>query len=234
MPEDYSGVNATRTKAAKQVEAYLRFVNSIAELIHRLDPDHPVAVGNLDLVELDAHAKYAPAVDIFGANLYHGAEGFGLVWKSVRDSFDRPVLVTEYGCTTRGIRARKRRPGDAGALPSRQLQEEHRRRNRAGGRGVGNSIGGVVFEYIDEWWKSPSGSADLHDSANDIPMAFPDGYSSEEWLGIVSRGDGECDPFCRQPRMAYDLYRDKLWKRGIEVRRAFHCHPERSEGSFSS
>ena len=42
-------------------------------------------------------------------------------------------------------------------------------------------------------------------------MAFPDGWSSEEWFGIFSQGDGEQSPFLRQPREAYFLYRDKLW-----------------------
>jgi hypothetical protein len=43
-------------------------------------------------------------------------------------------------------------------------------------------------------------------------MAFPDGWASEEWYGLMSLGDGTNSPFMRQRRQVYELYRDKLWK----------------------
>ena len=209
MPSDYSGVNATRTKAAVQVEAYLKFVNEIAEMIHRLDPEHPVAVGNLGLLRLDEHAQFAPAVDIFGCNLYLGQNGFGSAFQRIKDTFDRPVLITEYGCDAWDSRAKKE---------NEKMQADYHAGNwediqlhLAGGPSDGNAIGGVVFEFTDEWWKSHDASNSAHDTTNDSPMAFPDGWSSEEWYGVVSLGDGK-DGFLRRPRAAYDLYRDKLWK----------------------
>jgi len=50
------------------------------------------------------------------------------------------------------------------------------------------------------------------ETTKDSPMAFPDSWSSEEWLGIVSQGAGLQSPFLRVPRKAYYLYRDELWK----------------------
>ena len=210
MPSDYSGVNATRTKASTQVEAYLKFVNEIAQMIHQLDPDHPVAVGNFALEQLDKFKALAPAVDIFGANLYMGADGFGRTWKTVKEEFDRPVLVTEYGCDAWNSRTNRE---------DEKMQAEYHagnwediRLHLAGGPAEGNAIGGVVFEFTDEWWKSQTGAWDAHDTSKDAPMAFPDGWSSEEWLGLVSLGDGKESPFYRRPRQVYNLYRDKLWK----------------------
>lgn len=209
MPADYTGVNATRTKASVQVEAYLKFVNEIAELIHRLDPEHPVAVGNLGLMKLDDYAKLAPAVDIFGGNLYLGVNGFGSSWRRIKETFDRPFLVTEFGCDAWDSRAKKE---------NGKMQADYHQGNwddiqlhLAGGPAEGNAIGGIVFEFLDEWWKSHTGSDSVHDAGNDSPMAFPDGWSSEEWFGMVGLGDGKDNLFLRRPRDVYALYRDKLW-----------------------
>jgi beta-glucuronidase len=210
MPSDYSGVNATRTKAATQVEAYLTFVNEIAELIHRLDPDHPVAVGNLDMVNLDEHKKYAPAVDIFGANLYRGVNGFGTIWTTIQEAFDRPVLITEYGADAWDSRAERE---------DQKAQADYHKGNwndiayhQAGGGAEGNAIGGVAFEFLNKWWKSNKGGWDAHNMEKNNPMAFQDGWASEEWYGLLALGDGTGGPLLRQPRAAYNLYRDKLWK----------------------
>lgn len=213
MDADYSGVNATRTQAGKQVEAYLKFVNEIAELIHRLDPDHPVAVGNLQTIHVKEHASFSPAVDIFGVNAYLGQGGFGNLWKTVQDTFDRPVLVTEYGCDAFNSRTEKE---------DEEMQAKYHEGNwkdieiNMAGRGEeGNSIGGVAFEFLDEWWKSHSGAWDKHDSSKDSSMAFPDSWASEEWYGLVSQGNGSESPLLRQPRKSYYLYKDKLWKNPI-------------------
>jgi beta-glucuronidase len=208
MAADYSGVNATRTKAATQVKAYLSFVNEIAEMIHKLDPDHPVAVGNLDLINVDEHAQYAPAVDIFGANLYRGAGGFGVTWRTVQEAFDRPVLITEYGCDAWDSRKNEedqKAQADYHAGDWNDIQ-----RHLAGSGTEGNAIGGVVFEFSDEWWKSRNGGWDAHDTSKDNQMPFPDGWANEEWYGMVALGNGS-DPLLRQTRLVYEEYRDKLW-----------------------
>lgn len=209
MPADYTGVNASRTKAASQIEEYMKFVNEIAELIHRIDPDHPVAVGNLDLVSLDEYGKYAPAVDIFGANSYRGASGFGTLWRTVQDAFDRPVMITEYGCDAWD--SRKKNENQKMQADYLKGAWDDIRLNMAGGPGSGNAIGGVLFEFIDEWWKSSNGSWDTHDSDTDSAMAFPDGWGSEEYFGVVTRGDGH-DSLERRVRQSYSLFRDQLWK----------------------
>ena len=50
-----------------------------------------------------------------------------------------------------------------------------------------------------------------HDRIGQFPGPFPDGWSYEEWFGIVSQGDGKHSPFMRQLRPAYSLFRDELW-----------------------
>ncbi|OVE76302.1 hypothetical protein BVX98_06270 [bacterium F11] len=211
LPSDYNSVNATRTLAHKQVKEYLTFVDKMAKLIHQIDPHHPVAVGNLGLASLEEHAQYAPNVDIFGTNSYRGSRGFGDLWGRVREIFDRPVLITEYGCDA--YNSRQNAPDEEGQAKYHRAAWKDIVLNSAGGVEQGNSIGGVVFEYVDEWWKSHAGSWTQHDTSRDSSMPFPDGWSSEEWLGVLSQGNGKKSPFLRQPRKAFYLYKNHLWKK---------------------
>lgn len=203
-------VNATRTLAWKYPEAYARFLNECALMIHQLDPDHPVAVGNADLPLVDHYAKHAGELDILGINAYRGAAGFGKLWSEAQGLFDRPLLITEYGCD--GWDSVNERPDEAGQAAYHQGCWEDIVRNLAGS-GTGNALGGVVFEYLDEWWKNPRGNPALHDATTDCRLPFPDGWSSEEWLGLVSQGDGKNSPRLRQLRKAF-FYYEKAWNLG--------------------
>lgn len=209
MPSNFSGVNASRTNASTHPDDYASLLNEAAELVHKLDPNHPVGVGNMGLNLLDVYAQKAPALDFVGINEYPGEEGFGALWEACRAIFDRPVLVTEFGCdaywTAKG--------------PDEETQVRYHRGNwldiacnRAGQTGAGNSIGGMVFEWLDEWWKDTSvkDRDGIQDTEPSIEMAFPDGWSQEEWLGIAGQGDGKFSPFLRQLRKTYNLYRE-LW-----------------------
>jgi len=207
MPGSYSGVNATRTNASVYPDDYASLLNEAAMLIHKLDPNHPVGVGNVGVGLIDVYAKKAPELDFMGINDYPGMQGFGGLWEVVRKVCDRPVLITEYGCDAYWT--------DKG--PDEDAQAQYHRKNwediafnRAGEPGSGNSIGGVEFEWLDEWWKDSSGKLDVHDTKPTLDMAFPDGWSQEEWLGIAGQGDGKSSPFLRELRKTYYLYQD-LW-----------------------
>jgi hypothetical protein len=45
------------------------------------------------------------------------------------------------------------------------------------------------------------------------PRTIPDGWSYEEWYGVVGQGNGQNSPFERQLRKAYFLFKDDLWKK---------------------
>jgi hypothetical protein len=210
MSADYTGVNATRTNAAVYPEAYAKFLNEASELIHELDPNHPVGVGNLGIGLLDVYAKFAPALDFIGVNAYPSMGGFGSLWLEARAEFDRPVLVTEFGCDAYWT----------GKGPDETTQANYIRHcwedivyNAAGEPGEGNSIGGVVFEWCDEWWKDTNGDAvNRQNREPTIEAAFPDGWSQEEWLGITGQGDGRNSPFLRELRVACPML-EELWNR---------------------
>ena len=210
LPADYMGVNASRTQASVQPKIYAEFLNEVAGMMHKMDPDHIVGVGNVELGLADKYALYAPELDFIGVNSYPGSNGFGALWMRARFIIDRPILITEFGCdayaTAKG--------------PDEEAQEfylknawEDIAHNAAGGPGEGNSIGGILFEWLDEWWKDTRGDPwDEQNTEQTVELAFPDGFSQEEWLGIVSQGNGRSSPFQRVPRKAYYTIKE-LWTR---------------------
>jgi beta-glucuronidase len=196
--------------ADKKPEAYYKFVNEVARWIKSVDPNHPVAVNNGDTLFLDIFAKNAPDVDIFSANVYRGDYGFGSFWEQVAYAVSKPAYISEFGA-----------PAFAAHLTleeADQAQADYHRGNwmdieaNMAGRlnGTGNSLGGVVFEWLDEWWKNYEPF--LHDRKSDAVGPFPGGYYFEEWFGIVGQGNGRNSPFMRQPRKSYFLYKE-FWNK---------------------
>ncbi len=194
--------------ADKDPVAYFQFVNNVARMIHEIDPDHPVALCNGDTLFLDIFAKNAPEVDIFAGNVYRGDYGFGSFWEQVAGSADRPAFITEYGA-----------PAYSRDLTLEEVEIEqanyHRgnwldiKANMAGeSDGAGNALGGVVFEWLDEWWKNYEPF--YHDKKSEAIGPFTGGYYFEEWFGLNGQGNGKHSPFLRQPRKAYDLYKE-MW-----------------------
>jgi beta-glucuronidase len=203
----------TRTNANENPESYARFVNEVAAMIHEIDPEHPVAIGNLYTSGLEELAKYAPEVDVYGANVYSGAYSMGSIWQSVKHHYDRPILFTEMGCDAYSNKKGVDEKGQAKYLFENWKDIEL---NLAGAPGEGNGIGGVVFEWMDEWWKTSKGNSwgdpDKHNTEGDFQGPFPDGWMHEEWLGIFGQGHGKHSPFLRQPRLVYATLK-KLWKK---------------------
>jgi beta-glucuronidase len=194
--------------ADKEPEAFFKFANEVALEIKEIDPEHPVAISNGDVVFLDRFAKYAPDIDIFGLNAYRGDYGFGLIWRQVKDEADRAVVITEYGCPAYAE--------NRNAKAAEELQAEYLKaawgdieENAGFSGGVGNAIGGVVFEWLDEWWKAYEPR--VHDAKGLWKGPFPDGFMHEEWLGVAAQGDGNLSPFLRQLRRSYYTYQ-KLWR----------------------
>jgi beta-glucuronidase len=153
------------------------------------------------------------------------------VFKDVQTMVDLPVVITEYGASSI---AEGYTDAEAEEYQAMYLDNnwEDLEANMAG-RGVGNALGGVIFEWMDEWWKA---NADLpesvqmsraawyeprskiykdlqperHDAVPQFGFPFLDGWSYEEWYGLVAQGSGKDSPFSRQLRPAY--YRMKeIW-----------------------
>lgn len=221
-------------RAKIQPEAYYKFVNEAAKLIKSLDPhQRPVAISNGDTLYLDICAANAPELDIFGVNAYRGEDGFGSLWQDISDVFDRATMITEYGCSAYNPDWTQKRAelGQAKYHIGNWINIE----SNFAGRGIGNALGGIAFEWVDEWWKANSDlpvkvqlqnkvwyakrsaqyknlQPGTHDTVPQFGAPFLDGWSYEEWLGISSQGDGKLSPFLRQLRPVYFDYKG-MWKK---------------------
>ncbi len=194
--------------ADKEPQAYFTFTSEVARMIKEIDPNHPVAVCSGDILFLDRFGKYAVDVDIFGTNAYRGNYGFGSLWRQVRQEADKPVFITEYGCPAYA-EGKSAEQGEELQADYHKGSWEDIQMNMAFGEGSGNALGGVAFEWLDEWWKGYEPA--VHDTKGLWPGPFPDGFMHEEWLGICGQGDGTQSPFLRHLRKSYYTYK-KLWK----------------------
>jgi len=206
----------------KYPDAYYSLVNEAARLIKSLDSQHPVAVANGDLTFIDKAAALCPDVDILAVNAYRGRHGMGdSFWQDTAELWGKPVLISEFGAP-----AYHRYKSTAGAEAEQAEFLKNNwndiERNVGGGPGEGNCLGGIIYEWMDEWWKAgPAYDPAVHDAVGQFQGPFPDGWSYEEWYGIVSQGNGRLSPFLRQLRPAYDVFKNNLWnarawaKRGL-------------------
>ncbi len=193
--------------ADKKPESFFKFANKVASLIKTLDPQkRPVAISSGDILYLDIFAKNCPDIDIFGTNAYRGQYGFLDIWDEVKEATGKPAMLTEYGA-----------PSYARGYTLEEAEKYQANYHEAcwqdivcnsSGYGAGNAIGGIAFEWVDEWWKAYEPAH--HDKKGLFTGPFLDGYMHEEWLGVCSQGEGNESPYLRQLKDSYFTYK-RLW-----------------------
>jgi len=194
--------------ASQNPEAYAKLIGELAEMIHKLDPEHPVAVCDGDNFNtIKEYAKYAQGLDIISYNSYRGEYGFVFLWKEVKRTMDRPVFISEFGTF-----AYNKNVGEDEDLQLRYIKGCWRDivMNKAENydstkRVSGNSIGGVVFDWLDRWYMD--GAPSEHNPGTRYWEDSPDHLRHEEWFGIMSMGNGS-DSLMRQPRKSYYYLKD--------------------------
>jgi hypothetical protein len=201
---------------------YYSLVNELADEIHTIDPNHPVALGNGELVGLETAKDTCPSVDMVACIVYRG-KTFGNLFKSLKTTFDKPVMFSEFGADAYDARLKKEDQNQQAFFLDSQWRQIFE--NLAGNpKGEGNCLGGTMFEWTDEWWKhNPPDQASwsVHDTESNwsngqyyFDINAPKNMNmNEEWFGIVTlsadQKEGGLDK--RIPRKAYYVIRD-LWK----------------------
>ncbi len=209
-------------RKSMRAKIYYSFINEIAVQIHEVDSNHPVALGNGELIMLEAARQYAPDVDLVACIIYRG-KSFGNLFKSLKATFDKPLLISEFGADA--YDALKKNESQEMQALFLDLQWRQIYDNLATSKkGEGNCIGGTMFEWNDEWWKhNPVDAESL--KVHDIESNWSNGSyyfdilapknmnMNEEWFGIVrlSGDEKEFGLDKRVPRKAYYLIRD-FWK----------------------
>lgn len=212
-----SPLEARKAKA----KIYYTFINELAREIKKIDTSHPVVMGNGELASIDIAKEYCPDVDILGDLVYQG-KSFGTFFAQVKRRFGKPNVFAEFGADRfNSVWQQETQDWQAFFI---QMQWLEISKNMAGGRGEGNSLGGFVFEWCDEWWKHNSEYKpgwSVHDAGGSwsntayyFDANAPDNMN-EEWWGIVSldprhlKGGLEK----RVPKKAYYILRS-LWTKG--------------------
>ena len=196
----------------EKARIYYSFANELAKEIKKIDKRHPVALGAGEVASLDVAKKECPDIDVLGMIAYRGP-GFGNLFRQIKQSFDLPVVMIEWGADS--YNAMTKEPDEATQSEFLKLQWRDIERNADPKKGVGNSIGGTLFEWSDEWWKSNESlphTWSVQDTAAhwsnaayysdfDVPGHM---NMNEEWWGIVR------DPNKRIPKEAYHTLKS-LW-----------------------
>jgi len=207
-------------RVVRRAEIYYSLVNDIALAIKEMDPDHPVALGNGEISMLDIAVKFCPDIDVLAILSYRGKR-FGNLFENIRYTFDRPIMLAEFGCDSYD---------SLNNVVAEDIQAEYLQlqwrdivsNTVVSGNKQGNCLGGVVFEWTDEWWKHNEGyaagwchhntEAGWSEGAYYFDIRAPNNMNmNEEWFGIVGIArPGEDQQISRIPRQAYTALK-KLW-----------------------
>jgi len=184
-----------RQKQIRKAEIYYTFVNDLAKEIKKIDPIHPVTLGNGEDGFLTVASGICKDIDALSIIIYRGKQ-FGNLFNNIRNSFDKPILLSEFGCDSYNAYT---------DLEDQEIQSEFLlaqwedlySNTAFSGIKKGNAIGGVSFEWSDEWWKHNESyeegwpihnkEASWSHGAYFYDVRAEDNLNmNEEWFGIVS------------------------------------------------
>jgi len=209
---------------ALRAKIYYSFVNEISKQVHKLDPNHPVGLGNGELVGLESANRFCQDVDFVACIIYRG-KTFGNLFKSLRMTFDKPLLLAEFGADCYDAYLKKEDQNmQAFFLESQWMQIYENLANTK--TGEGNCLGGTIFEWTDEWWKHNQDNPESW-KLQDTESSWSNGSyyydirapgnknMNEEWFGVVALSpELEKGINKRIPRKAYYVIRE-FWKNPV-------------------
>ncbi len=194
----------TNTNASQFPTDFAKFVEQMAQIIHQEDPYHPVAVclGDVNLdTFLPIMARNAPSVDIFAANVFRQGT-FGNFFTQAKSLYNnKPVLISEFGDRTPVV--------TAGALNETRQRDIFINTwngivaNSSGKAGADNAIGGVIYQFTDNWWQ------------NGQPHVHNIGDRNQEFQGVTAQFSEGTSPFLRESRLVHYAFQN-LWT-GVPV-----------------
>ena len=206
---------------AMRAKIYYSYVNELAREIHKVDLEHPVALGNGELIGLESAREFAADVDLVACIIYRG-KTFGNLFKSLKATFDKPILLSEFGADAYDAYLKKEDQNMQAFFLESQWRQIYE--NLASNKeGEGNCLGGIMFEWTDEWWKHDESNPESW-KAQETESNWSNGSyyfdikaprnmnMNEEWFGIIALSEElENGLNKRVPRKAYYVLRE-FWK----------------------
>ncbi len=173
-------------------------LNNAAQLIHEIDPHHPVASAHGELPDSLALSSCSE-IDIWGINVYRwdNPEGIFKEWSAIST---KPMYLSEAGAdsymTVSNHGYEKGVNEKAQADATKNILDDIFRHS--------NICSGVaIFAFVDEWWKA--GDFNSQDPGGWAPnsSAVPyDGTANEEYWGIVD--------IDRKKKLSFDVVKAKF------------------------
>lgn len=167
---------------------------------------HPVAINNGEIFNIGDVSKKADDnsltyIDLWGLNLYN--YNLSTRINQFKTKTIKPLVITEFGIDALDNRTKQEYETMQAVFDSLNWQQIISSKNVC--------LGGTVFEFTDEWWKDKDPWS--HDYGGYSTNQHPDGFSNEEWWGIIrvlpdSNNDG-MDEWI--PREAYYMFQ-RNWK----------------------
>jgi len=213
-------------KRLARARIYYSFVNDVAREIRKIDPNHPTVLANAELTDIDVATEVTPDIDILGCSIYRG-KAFGSFFREVARRFNRPVMITEFGCDRYNAFLKEEDQGIQAEFIAAQWNEIEK--NTFAGNDIGNCLGGFVFEWTDEWWKFNEEDRPgwyFHDTVGSwsngayyFDIKAPQNLNiNEEWWGVCSLEKRKSGLDERRPTKAYFVLKD-LWKQDLFTNR---------------
>lgn len=187
--------------------------NDLAKISYSLEGEnyHPVGIvngdlGSLGLTSMKSSDEILNHIDYWGINVYPG-RSFGDWFDNYNMLSGKPLLITEYGIDAlNNTNQQEYEP-----VHSEWVIRQWREINSAE-----SVIGSTVMAYSDEWWKA--GAYYSHNPGGYSTSQHPDGYSNEEWWGVMRTVDNGTGPDIMQPRqLYYDFQREWKEKRNFTI-----------------
>lgn len=198
-----------REVGEKRGRPMYKLMNDASKAIKSINPNHPVAICNGDVLFLEIIADECPDVDIYGTNVYRG-KSFGDLFDKVKKEYGKPVLFTEFGSDVFNARTGEEDQQAQAYYAKHNWKEIYE--NAAGLGKAGNAIGGYTFQFSDGWWKfGQTKNLEIHDtnaswSNGGYQFDFLEGENNmnEEWFGICAKGPTNSKGnYTLYPRAAY-------------------------------
>jgi len=190
--------------------------NEIVTAGKKMAPNLPLTIVNGDIQYIDLIAELMPDLELLGVNAYRGKSFTGL-WADVDQKLDLPVLFFEFGSDA--FNAREFQEDQVAQATMLRDQWKEMYNKAAGNAEEGNSIGGFVFEWRDEWWKylqienleKQDTNASWSNQGYMFDWAEGKNNMNEEWFGITALGMPNSDGvYTARPRAAYDVL-SEIW-----------------------
>ncbi|MBU1078778.1 MAG: hypothetical protein KKH98_15885 [Spirochaetes bacterium] len=205
-------------RAIGRAEIIFQFVNNVIKEIHQIDDMHPVGISLGKTEFFNSIEDNLPHADFIGLN-YYQARNFSSVW-SFTKRIKMPILITEFGYDA--YNTKKKEEDEKGQAKFIESMWKDIFKNTFYQNPHGICLGGMVFEWTDEWWKYDYGHPNEHDVTGTWPNAAWLDFTAdepnnvqEEWFGIFKVVRSKTNKIdTRKPRLIYDRLK-KMWNNKV-------------------